>query len=470
MATPAIAPPSSAKVEPVVYQLDHAGSRAQLAFWSSEHRFRLFLGGVGAGKTRAGAVECLRMPSGSPGMVVAPTYKIMRQSTLPGLFEIVRPLLIPGRTNDTLLEKVGKIDLAAEFNKSDLTLRLVNGTQIYLRSGEDPESLRGPSLGWAWLDEAALMDRMVMMVMVGRLRVAPERLWLTTTPKGKDWLYEFFVTNASPDRTMIRCSTRSNPFTSESYKRSLEGAYDEHFAKQELGAEFIEWVDAPCYSDFKRDIHVTKCRDWYTPLLPLVVTCDMNVRYMAWPICQVIGGRPVVIDEVTMPHNAQDSEMVKLVRDKYPAHPGEVWIYGDASGRARKSQTAQSDYDLIQLAFRDYPSPVVLRALHTNPAPKDRIGAVNRLLRGQAGVPKLVVDEGCVELIDDLLQTGWNKHGTAEDQFYNPDDPRYKRSHASSALGYWLYREWPVSKELYSTSTKPRKQPDYSRVTLPGDL
>jgi hypothetical protein len=60
----------------------------------------------------------------------------------------------------------------------------------------------------------------------------------------------------------------------------------------------------------------------------------------------------------------------------------------------------------------------------------------------------------CPELTADLLQTEWNPMGTAELQIHDPKDPRNERTHASSALGYWIWREWPVARELYQ-NVKP---------------
>jgi len=408
----------------------HTGTPEQLRFWSSQNRFRAFVGGIGSGKTRAGCIEVLRQPGGSRGAVVAPTYPMLRDSTLA-----------------TFLSLAGE-HTVAEFNRAEMTMRLVNGTEVLWRSADAPDRLRGPNLGWVFLDEAALMTEEAFDISIGRLRLPPGRLWLTTTPQGFDWIYRVFQADTRPEYELIRASTFSNTFLPQHYLDSLREKYDGSWARQELEGEFVEWVDTPCYPDFQR---AANCRpglrgQMYRPDEPLVLCCDFNVRYMAWPVCQVVKGQPIVLTEVVCRQRATVPEMVRLFRNEYPAHPCGVHVYGDATGSNRSAQTGRSDYDLIREAFQDYPSRVSINALAKNPPPRDRINAVNRLLRGWTGQPRLLVDEKeCPELITDFLQTEWDTTGTRELQVHNPEDPKAERSHETSGLGYWIYRTWPVA-------------------------
>jgi len=167
------------------------------------------------------------------------------------------------------------------------------------------------------------------------------------------------------------------------------------------------------------------------------------VRYMSWPYGQVIKGRPYVMGEVTVKRSATVAEMVRLFRNQFPDHPGEVHVYGDAAGHTRTAQTGRTDYDLIMDAFKGYPSRVVLNSPVKNPAPRDRINAVNRVLTDPE--IRLTVDPGCTEGIADLLQTEWDKTGSREQQYPDPEDDRNVRTHWTSGLGYWLWRDFPVA-------------------------
>lgn len=202
----------------------------QRRFWLSDAKYRLFVGGVGSGKTRAGCVEVLRMPAGSTGMVLAPTYPMLRDATL--------------RTFLALVERAGILE---SFNKSELIVTLTDKKTVLFRSADNPDRLRGPNLGWFWADEAALMDRDVWLIMLGRLREHPGLAWVTTTPRGFNWLHDVFTTSGG-DHAIVRSSSRDNTFLPADFVASLEQAYTSEFARQEIEGEFTE----PAGAVFKR--------------------------------------------------------------------------------------------------------------------------------------------------------------------------------------------------------------------------
>ena len=120
---------------------------------------------------------------------------MLRDATLRTFLELARD----GKVLDT-------------WHASEMLARLVNGSEVMFRSADDPDRLRGPNIGWFWLDEAAMMGVDVWNIMLGRLREAPGRAWLTTTPRGDNWIYDRWVRKALPGYAMIRSSSRDNPF------------------------------------------------------------------------------------------------------------------------------------------------------------------------------------------------------------------------------------------------------------------
>jgi len=439
-------------------RITHDGTDPQRQFWACKPRFTGFVGGRGSGKSYAGCLKVLQMPPGSIGLVAAPTYPMLRDATLKtfqGICNASTPSIIHS------------------FNKADMEMRLVNGTTILWRSADNPDTLRGPTLDWFWFDEAAMMPKIAWDIAIGTLRGGGPA-WATTTPRGYSWLYDLFLKKASSSYELVRASMRSNQFTTEEFKQSMEELYSGSWAKQELDGEFVEWADSPCYTSFRREINAYRpLQQFYNKRLPLILACDFNVRYMCWPIGQVIDGKPIVINEIVRRNPVDIESMVRDFRNLYPDHPGEVWVYGDASGHNRSVQTDKgSNYDLIKLYLKTYPSTVQFNVPRSNPAPTARINAVNRMLRGEQGVARLEIDPvGCPELILDLLQTEWAKSGTTELQVNKPDDPRSERSHATSGLGYWIAREWPIATEVAENeSARPMKRPKCVESDLPGGL
>lgn len=162
------------------------------------------------------------MPAQSTGMVVAPTYPMLRDATL-----------------RTFLELVQRGGVLQDFSRSDMVATLVDGKRVLFRSGDDPDRLRGPNLGWFYLDEMAQMVKDVWLVMIGRLRERPGRAWGTTTPKGFNWVYETFV-KGGDDYAAVKSSTRDNPYLPKEFVKSLESSYTSDYLRQEVEGEFIE--------------------------------------------------------------------------------------------------------------------------------------------------------------------------------------------------------------------------------------
>jgi len=181
------------------------------------------VGGVGSGKTRAGCVEVLRQPARSVGMVIAPTYPMLRDATLRTFLDLAR--------RGKVIKSWGKVDGICE---------LTDGKVIMFRSADDPDRLRGPNLGWFYMDEAAMMDAEAWTVMIGRLRLAPGRAWATSTPRGMNWLAK--LVTSGPDYQLITSSTRENRYLPPEFVATLERTYTSRMARQEIDGLFLDDV------------------------------------------------------------------------------------------------------------------------------------------------------------------------------------------------------------------------------------
>ena len=204
---------------------------SQKAFRVSKARYRALVGGRGSGKSFVGALDLAAraMEPGRGGLlygVYSPTYGMLKDATMRSLVEIgERMCIVKG------------------VNRSDMTIRLGNDSEIICRSLDDPERARGPNLAGVWLDEASLIRRDAFDVVIASLRGgkgSPEWLSATFTPKGKaHWTYEVFG-SPGPDTALFHTKTRDNPFLPPGFINSVRGQYTEHFAKQELEGEFVD--------------------------------------------------------------------------------------------------------------------------------------------------------------------------------------------------------------------------------------
>jgi len=186
----------------------------------------MFIGGRGSGKTRAGAVEALRQAEGTTGLIIAPTYPMLKLGAM-----------------ETILSLVASAGIATAWNKSDKELRLLGNRTIIFRSADNPDALRGANVSWLWLDEAAMMPDDVWPTAIATLRRAPGRAWVTTTPRGKNWLYDVWH-RGDADYTVTQGKTTDNPYLPSHFVTTLKESMTSEMYRQEVEGSFIDPVGA----------------------------------------------------------------------------------------------------------------------------------------------------------------------------------------------------------------------------------
>ena len=209
-------------------------------FMFSPKKYMAFVAGLGAGKTYVGCLKSiLKCNSELPGMIVAPTYPMLRDSTIETLTEILDE---------------GRIYYDLKRTESVIYIR---GTKVLLRSADNPNSLRGPNINWVYLDEAALMRELVWKIILGRLRVGRPSAWITTTPAGFNWIWKYWVDTAKGNYGIVHSSTHDNIYNPPEYADDLEDNYTAEFASQEIEGNFVAF-EGLVYSEFMRHTHMIK--------------------------------------------------------------------------------------------------------------------------------------------------------------------------------------------------------------------
>ncbi len=171
-------------------------------------------------------------------MVVAPSFPMLQRMVLPKLRELVEAAGIP-----------------ADIPWSVKEARFFNGSIIYFAHAQKSETLRGPNLGFFWLDEAALVPEDTFLILQARLREEPGLGWITTTPKGRNWVYRRFIEAPGEDYAAVHCRTQDNPYLPPWFVEELRRSYTGEWAAQELDAEFVEFGGL-IYKMFKPELNV----------------------------------------------------------------------------------------------------------------------------------------------------------------------------------------------------------------------
>ena len=225
-----------------IIKIPYKPHHKQREFHECKATFKAFIGGIGSGKTAAGVNEAIKqaiVQPGSLGVICAPTYPMLRDVTQREFFKFLPDKLI------------------ANFNKTEQKLKLINGSEILFRSLDNPERLRGLNLAWFYIDEAALVGRKAWDILVGRLRQPgyEYKAWITTTPKGFNWVYDVFVAERKQNYAVIYATTYDNPYISKDYIKELEASYSGAFFQQEILAKFVQH-EGLVYPEFSRAMHV----------------------------------------------------------------------------------------------------------------------------------------------------------------------------------------------------------------------
>lgn len=204
----------------------------------------LFIGGRGAGKTRAGAEWIADLAARTPGgrfALIAPTEHDLREVMIEGSSGLLH---LPGR------ETPG-------YESSRRRLKWKNGAVAYGFSAEEPERLRGPQFHAAWGDEFVVWKRadyLLSTLRLGlRLGQAP-RLMVTTTPKHSPNLDKL---RKEASCVVTQASTEANAANlSPGFMAAVRALYGgSHLFDQEIEGKVIDNAGAMWRPDELAAIH-----------------------------------------------------------------------------------------------------------------------------------------------------------------------------------------------------------------------
>lgn len=195
------------------------------------------VGGRGSGKTRTGAEYTRQMTKRTPRLaLIGATNADVRDTMITGISGL-----------ESVYSNYGE---KVEYQPSKRRVVFPNGCIGGVFSGEEPDRLRGPQHGFAWVDEPAhypLIDDVWSNLLFG-LRVGDDpKIAVTTTPLPKEWL----KTLLNDQKTVIsRVSTRANlsnlsPTFAEAILSQYEGT---RLGRQEIDGELLEDVEGALWN------------------------------------------------------------------------------------------------------------------------------------------------------------------------------------------------------------------------------
>lgn len=398
----------------------------QRTWWNLPNFIKAMVAGYGSGKTFIGgkyAIARSLLNDPAPFLCVSPTYKMSKRTLIPAIHE----LLEGKKTLDR--------DLSYKYNKSDFEFIIKHRGRIgkiWCMSGENPDSLKGPNIGAALIDEPFIQDKEVFEQVLARVRHPRAKIkdiGLTGTPEELNWGYDICEGAEADnfDLGMLHAGTAENLALGPDYVQRLRRAYTDKMVDAYLDGAFVNLSRGAIYYGFTPDINVIDLED---PGHELEVGMDFNVDPMAAIVFWRASNHMHVVDEIEI-ENADTQYMCDYLKDTFKWRDGTCRIqnvYPDASGKKRTSNApgGVSDFKILQNAgFQLY-------SKRANPPIRDRENAVNGKLRPHVGPASLTMSSRCKKLKQYLMQYTHEKR-----------QKQKQMSHLIDALGYPIAFIWP---------------------------
>lgn len=179
-------------------------------------------------------------------------------------------------------------------NEVDRLIRLGSG-QIRVRTGRNPDVLRGFKADTIVFDESAYLDADVWYAVGQPMLIDTNgHALFISTPKRRNWFYHLFLKAQDPSNTdwmAWNFPSHANPFLSKSALDALVSDMPEDMYRQEILAEFLEgqgavfrYVDAVCTAEKLRASYsgtFVMGVDWaMTNDFTVLTVIDVNTRTM----------------------------------------------------------------------------------------------------------------------------------------------------------------------------------------------
>lgn len=462
-----------------VIRLKYEPLAKQSEFHDSQAKYRAYVGGMGAGKTMAGAAEaiqlCMEYP-GIMGLVGRATYPELRDSTWKEILNF--PIMVDK-------EEVRLVDspLIKRHDKSKMELEFANGSLMIGRPLEDAfdKIAKNLNLGFFWGDELTeIAEEMWLGIIRGRLRQVlpcpvcrqlPEdrkticqrcnirtvrhTAFGTSNPEGHDWVWKHFVATGDKDHFLVQASSNENTFLSQEYldgldqmpedwkKRYKEGSFDTF-----SGLIYPEYQDRAPYvvSDFEIP------EDWYR-----FVGIDHGIANPTAILWGAISpkGRIYIYDEFYEAGRRVD-ELAAIIKAKSGKTRIQDYIIDPATKQDKGNQSGLTIFSELED-----------NGIYCTPGKNQVMAGIDRVkeyLKIQDDKkPNLILFPQCRNLRMEFQTYRWKDLKIGE-QRNKQEKPRKKDDHALDALRY-------LCAYAYDTPTlQPAKKKEFNYKDLLGNM
>jgi len=401
----------------------------QREVWTCGSRNIALIGGYSSGKSITAIKRAIVLSlanAGIPGMIISPTFDVARKTIVIDMI-----LMLEGRGI--------KYEYREQKKEFKIFYKGLTGI-IWLGSGSNPESLKGPNLAWAIVDEPFIQPKDVLIQMKARIRhsgASHRELLLTGTPEQLNWGYDVIAGDEKEQHQfhVIRASTRDNKINPEDYLEDLERSYDSELKKAYMHGEFVDLTGSRIYYGFRIDKNnnYKNVRKFdYIAGREIEVGMDFNVNPMSAVLFYREGNNVFVLDEIKIDDSNTD-QMAKECRSRVlsynPNQTGWIKVYPDPTGKARKTSAAVGTTDFTILEHNMFS----IHAPNKSPSTKDSANAVNKKLEDLS----IIIHPRCKILMKDFARLSY--------KITKAKAEKEGLTHMSDAFKYAIHYLYPIA-------------------------
>lgn len=316
---------------------------------------------------------------------VAPTFSQSRQI----LWEILK-----SKTREGMVKNI---------YESRLEVTLINGSRIFLKGSDRPDTMRGVSLSGVVCDEFATMrEPDIVWKQVLRPALSDQKGWalFISSPAGRNYFYDLH-NNAKElyGWTSWQFTTLDGGYVDDEEIQAAMNELDERSFRQEYLASF-ESFDGLVVPDYDRVLNGTE--EVILESDTLIFGVDFNVNKMPCPVFVKRHDELHLVDLFFGSFNT--SELMEAIEAKYKDH--DKIFHTDATGTANKSSAGgTTDIKIIEsYGYR-------VMNLRKNPNIIDRVNAFNSMVKSIDGTRRVYVNTKLKRVVETLEKHVFNENG-----------------------------------------------------------
>lgn len=323
--------------KPLPYQAD---------LHNDKSRFKLVVGGRRVGKSVADFQEFLRhclTTEDALAWWISPTYAEAREigyEQFLHYYEQLEPAVV-------------------DKHDGMMKVEFINGAQMYFKGADRKDSLRGRGLTFLVIDEAAFVNRDTWQkVLRPALSDKDGSAMLTTTPNGRNWIFDVRSSAAAAGWSVYIWPTSMNPTIDPSEIEEARSMLSSEDFKQEYEAEFVTKA-GQVYSEFN-EANLIKSFDLNPEEWRIYIGADFgyaNPSAFVFIAVHLSGNKIVQFDELYGSRMSMEeiNTGINARLGKWNlSHDNVEAIYTDPAGNAEEITSGISPVDYLRRTYEVY--------------------------------------------------------------------------------------------------------------------